>query len=795
MQRLVLCALLAAACGDDAQQPTFQTTCQASEPSAEAKLLVGVHPSQPGAKILIDGRLLTPSGTQIPLGGFPLNMRFVGGGTRFVALSDGAKGVESIRVVDLMARRVVAEEPYANQHGLFYGLAVSAAGTRLYASGGGENVVHVLDVNPQTGALTPRPDIAVPNYPAGLALSGNTLYAAEQTSAKLAVIDLVQGRVTSEIQTGGGASDVPFDVGIVQGPGSSQLIVMTLTGASALMVTNTSGTSTTRVPVGKNPEALLVVGTRVLVASADDDSLTVVDPFGRSVVSTIPLALEAQQKGASPAALAVSPDGARVYVGLAAENSLVALSAADLMPIGRVPTAWYPQAVAVAQDGTVIVANAKGESIGPADGTIEKSDLIRGTLSLLSPPPDDAAMQAGTMVVMQNSVRPSALTPQPTCQPGQPARFALPMKPGDPTPIEHVILIVRENKTYDAELGSLAGANGDASLEIFGPRMTPNLHALAQKFTNLDNFYIAAEASLQGHVLTTASFVGDFGEKAWLQTWGRGWRDEITYSENIVVPSGFIWQKLQAESVSYVDMGELVGTTESAQRVNVDTKYPGISFTLDVADADRAAYFTSLLARGDYMLPKFTYMILPRNHTAGLRPGVETPESMIADNDEATGMIVEALSRSRFWASSVVFVVEDDPQDGGDHVDGHRSICLVVSPWVRHGYTSSGHYDVGSLFHTIEALLGIGPMYQTDGRASLMADLWAQTPDRSPWAHIPRMIPVTTNSATSGPLVEASRRLDLSAPDRSPELSRILWRYFKGSEPPWRQAAPEPDDE
>jgi DNA-binding beta-propeller fold protein YncE len=782
-----LAVVLAGGCGDDGAA-SFHSTCTPSAASAEAQLPVGPHPDHPGARILIDGRLLTPVGTQRPLGGFPLAMRFIGGGTRFLAVTDGGKLGESLRVVDLQSGLVVASEPYDPPHGLYFGLATSADGRRLYASGGGEDVVHVLDVDPASGAVTPAPDIDLPGFPAGLALSADgqqLLVARQQGAAGVAVVNLQSGQIVRELSTGGGVADLPSDIAVAPAQGGRDEAYVTLTGGGALAVLDLQSGAAARIPVGKNPEAVLVMpgGGRALVTVSDEDTVAVVDLAARQVVQTVPVALETAERGASPSALAVSPDGARVYVALAAENSLVALSTADAMPIGRLPMGWYPSAVAVAADGTVAVANAKGESQGPTDGQTEKSELIQGTLTLLGAP-SDADLAAGTAAVRAASDRPHSLEARPQCQEGAPARFPLPLAAGDPTPIEHVILIVRENKTYDAELGSLAGARGDPSLEIFGPQMTPNLHALAQSFAHLDNFYSNAEASLQGHVLTTAAFVGDLGERTWLQTQGRQWRGEIPFSTPVIVPSGFIWQRLDASGVTYLDMGEVVGTTSSPVPVHLDEAYPGLFFDLDVSDADRAAYFERRLARADTELPRFTYLILPRNHTYAMQSGQEAPESMIADNDEATGRVVDALSHSKYWSSSIVFIIEDDPQDGGDHVDGHRSICVVASPWVRRGAVSSAIYDMGSLFRTLELLLGVGPLVQADARAAAMYDLFAATSDPRPFGHVSRQVPVSFNP-TSGPLAEASAGLDFSAPDRAPETARILWQHFKGSQPPW----------
>ena len=791
MKRLFALALAFCACGDDAQPP-FTANCTAGTPSAEAKLPAGPYAGHAGSQILLDGRVLAPAGRQVPVGGFPLGMKFVGGGTRLLAITDGAKDTESIRIVDWQAGQVLASEPYSGQHGLFYGLAVSPSGMRIYASGGGENVVHVLDVNGSTGALAAQPDLAIGGFPAGLAISsdGNTLYVAQQVDGKIAQFDLQQNRITRLIDVGGTVK--PLDV--VLAPTRNEAYV-TLWDAAAVGIVDLASGNVTRIMVGKNPEGVVVLpdGNHAVTAVSDEDTLVVLDLLQQKVAQTVPMGLDAMYVGSSPNGIALSPDGSRLWVTLGAENSLVGVSTADFMPIGRLPTGWYPGAVTVAPDGTVIVANSKGADIGPSTGTMSKESQLAGTLTVLSPEPDDATLQAGTQTVAANQARPAMLPPAPQC-PAQSPRFPLPINAGDATPIQHVMLVVRENKTYDAELGSLPGANGDPSLEVFGPTMTPNLRALAARFVNMDNFYLQSEESLQGHILTTAAFVNDFTEKTWLQTWGRGWRDMTLYGEPTVGPaSGYIWQKLQHDQVSYVDMGEIVGTVSEPTAVNIDNDYPGLFFVLDVADADRGNYVAKQLANPNWKLPRFTYLILPRNHTEGTRPGSETPESMIADNDEATGVIVEALTKSRWWQSTVMFIIEDDPSDGGDHIDGHRSICLVVSPWVRRGYVSSVLYGVPSIFRTIEQLLNLSAMHQTDAQAGLMTDIWGQTADSEPFVHIPRMIPVTTNAADA-PYAEESMHMDFSGPDRAHGLGRLLWRYFKHTEPPWLPS-PDADDD
>lgn len=325
---------------------------------------------------------------------------------------------------------------------------------------------------------------------------------------------------------------------------------------------------------------------------------------------------------------------------------------------------------------------------------------------------------------------------------------------------------------------------------MFGEEVTPNAHALARTFVTVDNFYLQADASLQGHEWTTACFANDYTEKAWLTTWGRAYRPVGAFGagplERLATPgSPTIWTHLDRNGVPYHNWGEVTNTQYAL--IPFDTSYPGVVYNLGVADVDKIRpILDDIRDRGEAVEP-FNYIVLPNDHTYGTTPGKPTPESMVADNDEATGRFIAELSRSAIWRSSIVFVIEDDPQDGGDHIEPHRSVLLVASPWVRRGARSRVNYDIASLFRTIERLLGIGPMNDRDGRAAVMYDLFSPTPDETPYTFIHRKVPVRKN-AIDAPLAEESARIDFSRPDAAP-LGRILWKAVKGrdAEPPWHR--------
>jgi DNA-binding beta-propeller fold protein YncE len=836
-RHLWIVALVAAA-GCSHGGSHFQSNCTAQAPSAEATL-----PAQrngDGSVILPDGRKLTPAGSLLTIGGFPLQLRVLPQDNgRYAVFTDGDYGDEHLRIVDTTATSdaaaIVSNVDYprstddAKAPALFYGLALSSDGSRLYVSDGAHdplfgsepdqskhyNVIEVYDIAGSPPQLTRSGEIhlmfvgrAAPQarLPSGLALSsdGNTLYAACQLDGTLAVVDLAPGPTqytevgrTMPLGTG------PYDVAVDD---ATHTAFVSLWGGYFVAVGSfkdgvvpvdvsdrTNPTPGEIIHTDKSPEQAIVVGGKVYVADADGDSVAAIDPAAPAggsgaAAALTPTAFDATGLiGSSPNALAADFAHDRLYVANAGENAVEAFTLSTMTPAGRLPTAWYPTAVAVRADGSLLIASAKGLGAGPSDHSPDKNDYMKGTLEVV-PMPSAQDLALGDDTVHANLERPKSYEVQLSCT-GTPAAFPLPASKGAPTPIEHVFLIVRENKTYDAVLGDLAGANGRADLALFGGDITPNLHALARRFTNLDNFYSLAEQSLQGHEWTTANMANDYVEKGWLTTWGRATRPLGAFSasdelEHLGMPAArTAWEHLDEAGVAYHNYGEIVNTSGALHVYDVG--YPGVFFNTGVLDVDKIKYVIDNLKDKTFALEPFSYISLPNDHTVGTSPGQPTPQSMVADNDEATGRFVDALSHSPYWASSVVFLIEDDPQDGGDHVELHRSPCLVISPWARRGYTSSVHYDVPAMWHTILLLVGADPINQRDGNAPGMYDVFAPKPDSEAYTFIPRKVPMDVN-ALDAPMAEESKRIDFSRPDAAP-LGRILWKAMKGksAEPPW----------
>jgi len=823
-----------AAPSDAAAPAPFTSTCTPTEVTAEGRAPAGRLGD--GTVVLPGGRKITPAGRVLDVGGFPLAMRALPGG-RYLVVTDGAYGHEALRIVDTAASDPAAAVASSALYprlastpqdpALFYGLALSADGRHLWASCGGHdpvdpqvvgishyNTIDAYDLVGDPPQLQPAASgpirlmfnpgnaqhgAAQPRLPAGIALSADEklLYVACQSDSTLAIVDLASGaEVGRAALPGVGAYDVAIDPpshtafvsmwgGLTQSPGHF------IDGVVAVDVADPARPLPAAAPLstGKAAEAELLLAGKLYVTNADADTLSVVDVASRSVRS-LPVTA-GELVGAAPNSIAVDAEAGRLYVANAGTNSVLAVDLASLLPLGSIPTAWYPTAVTVLEGGALAIASAKGLGLGPIDHSPagDAYGYMQGVVQVV-PRPSAAELTAGATRVAQNLDRPRSYQATPRCPTdGAAARFPLPLDGSGHGPIEHVFLIVRENKTYDAVLGDLEGAGGDRDLVMFPESMTPNAHALARAFVNLDNFYSLAEQSLQGHEWTTAAIANDYTEKAWSTTWGRAYRPESAFSsgalERLAIPgSGTIWTHLDAAGVRYKNYGEVVNAAGAT--TSLDPRYPGVVFNLTVKDIDKVEYLAQQLSEPTSIVP-FSYIVLPNDHTYGTAPGKPTPQSMVADNDEATGRFVEALSHSALWGSSIVFVVEDDPADGGDHVEPHRSIGLVVSPWVRRGLVSHGNYDMPALYRTVELLLGVGPMNLNDAHAAAMYDLFSPTPDFTPYTLRPRTVPEGNNSE-SAPLAEESAGIDFSQPDQAP-LGRILWKAMRDphGEPPWHR--------
>jgi hypothetical protein len=349
--------------------------------------------------------------------------------------------------------------------------------------------------------------------------------------------------------------------------------------------------------------------------------------------------------------------------------------------------------------------------------------------------------------------------------------------------IKHVIVVVRENKTYDSVMGDMTDlGNGDPKLIMAPDTATQsavwqNARAIAGTFTNFDNFYTDAEQSVQGHIWTVYGRTNDYVERVWLSTWGRNSRPptEPTTSKQSAPEEGTIFHWLGNNGIDYDNMGEIVGNAPNG----LDGKYPGLVYASEVPDINKSCYMAGRIRLSCNLKP-FTYAIQPNDHTVGASAGAPAPEVMIAVNDEATGMLIDGLSHSPNWKDTLVIITEDDPQDGADHVDLHRTVMWLVSPWVRRKYISHGHYDMSSVYKLVAHIFGIPYNNEYIQSAILPSDAFTSTPDYTPYTYLPRTITAPCNGA-GNKHAKAAEKWDFADPDEQPGLSEQVEEMMRTS--------------
>jgi YVTN family beta-propeller protein len=556
-----------------------------------------------------------------------------------------------------------------------------------------------------------------------------------------------------------------------------------------------------RIAVGDHPNDLAYSKDgRLFVVNANSNSVSVIRS-GR-VTETIKTTLEpGDRSGSTPDALALSGDGKRLYVANADNNDVAVIDISDPREsriLGFIPTGWYPSALGVSPDGRrLFVGTAKSSRSNiPAltndgqtqpDGTGHEDyigDVLGGALWTVAMP-DAAALAHDTRQVRANVPKPHLATAD-----------ARAIQKNAFSKIKHVLYIIRENRTYDQVFGDMKEGNGDPGLTLFGRSVTPNAHALAQRYVLLDNLYANGEVSEDGHQWCNAAYATDFTEKAWANSYsGRSepdGDDRLTASEG-----GYLWDNCRNHHVTYRSYGEYAGFKSNPNSPPVFIGDKGLEghgclawsqiHGLSQHDTVRAAVFIKELraAEATGQWPQFMVMHLAEDHTQGLQAGAYTPVAHVAANDQALGQIVEAISHSRFWKDTAIFVLEDDAQDGPDHVDCHRIAGLVISPYVRRNAVDHTQYSTASFVHTMELILGLPTMSQYDAAATPLYNSFTSVPLLTPCDALPAKVDLEARNPKTGEGAVASAKLDLSDIDRAdPDaLNQILWRALKPGVP------------
>jgi YVTN family beta-propeller protein len=795
-----------------------------------ARALPGLQPD--GSTLLHDQRLIHPAGSQVELGDFPVMLALDRSGC-YAAVLHAGYGRHEVRVVDLRSERTSTSQPLPET---FYGLTFSPDGGTLVCSGGSDEVLHVFVFH--AGRLEPRPDVRVARADdrgvvAGVALSpdGQTAVVSMLFNSQLVCVDLTTGNPRWTTPLGSPAreagqsrsqdSAAPPDGGLQEDrliEDENPLAVVwdarrcrvyaSLWGMSAVAVLNaTDGRVVARWDAGLHPNELLLSpdGRRLFVSNGGRNTVTVIEAETGRVIETLCSSLAPNDlPGSTPDSLALAPDGHTLFVANASNNNVavfdVSASGAG-RALGFIPTGWMPSSVRVTPDGRrLVVISARGlePKSNPGDSPTKFpyiGGLYRGSLGIVDLPKPSGFPQAlaeWTQTAQRCRLAPAA-GPVDKDNP-------IPGEVGGASPIRHVIYIIKENRTYDQVLGDLTPGNGDRALCLFPEEVTPNIHALAREFVLLDNFYAAAEVSAGGHEWSLAGYASEFVEKTWPVGYGRP-ASKVPYTAEgryaaAIPASGYLWDRAAAAGISYRSYAEFATngptpadpatTAVPALRGHIDPHYH--CWDLTYRDVDRAARFIEELHRFEAAddMPRLQIVHLPQDHTAGAKAGTWTPRAMVADNDLALGRLVEAVSRSRFWPDTAIFVVEDDAQNGPDHVDAHRTEALVISPWCRRGVVDSTPYTTCSMLRTIELVLGLEPLSQFDAVATPMRTSFQARPAAGPWTARPARVNLDERNPGGTPAARLSATFDFSREDAVDEqaFNRVLWAAVRGENRP-----------
>ena len=742
---------------------------------------------------LPNGWSLTPAGRSLRLGDFPMNTALSPDG-KLLAVTNNGVGHQFIQLIDVAAEKTVDSLAVGKA---FYGLAFGSNGQRLYASGGTDNWILVYAVNNQKL----RRDTVIrlgppgPNkiWPVGLAVDDarQRLFVCTKEDSSLYVCNTRTFTVERKIRLESEAYTC-----IVSPAGE---VFITLWGLKKVAVFDAATLARKAdLPAGDHPNELMLSknGQFLFVANALDNSVSVIDTRSRKTLETLNAALYPNApNGSTTNSLALSPDEKTLYVANADNNCLAVFNVAQpgaSRSRGFIPTGWYPTSVRTA-GSKILVANGKGfsslpnpEAPQPGTGKYRQSQyigaLFLGTLSILDQP-DDRALADFSKLVYANTPYTKDKERMAAGEPGNP----IPMRVGDPSPIKHVFYIIKENRTYDQVLGDLKEGNGDPALCLFPEKNTPNEHALAREFVLLDNFYVDAEVSADGHNWSMGAYATDYVEKTWPTDYGgRGGQYDYEGQRQLAHPKGgYIWDHCQRAGISYRTYGEFADDYKPNYPTIAGHFCPGYSaWDLNIQDIERERVwehdFDSLLAIG--RVPQFNTVRFGNDHTSGLAKGAYSPEAAVADNDLAVGRFIEHLSKSSLWKESVVFILEDDAQDGADHVDAHRSIAFVAGPYVKRGFVDHTMYSTSGMLRTMELILGLPPMSQYDAGATPMWRCFTDKPNFKPYALRPAQVSLDTRNLAVNELSRISETFNLAQLDAVPErlFNEVLWKAVKG---------------
>ncbi|MHC1764177.1 MAG: bifunctional YncE family protein/alkaline phosphatase family protein [Verrucomicrobiia bacterium] len=821
-----------------------------AESTLDQALWPGMRPD--GSVLLPNQWSLRPAGKQVSLGDFPVNIAVHPAGHHAAILHSGY-GRHLVAIVDLSSLEVVCR---TNIDESFYGLEFSADGKRLFCSGAGTETIHSFRF--EDGRLLDHRRLALRDpkergVPAGLALdrTGTMLFAANVWAHQVTGLELgsptnvwrlpltrqpfapAESRVLpppdadtaaatkrAEALLDEATTGDPFPYACRVDERRQRLYVSLWAEACIAVIDLKTRRVQAHWQAGDHPNEMVLnqSGKLLYVANANRNTVTVFDTDKGKPIETLHAALYAKSPpGSTPNSLALSPDERVLFVANACNNNVAVFDVSKpgkSRALGFIPVGWYPTSVRVTPDGkTLLVANGKGviskaNPQGPTPGkrrprgTTEQyiGGLFHGTLSVISLP-SKSDFETKLREHTANAYRCSPLQADPNLATHGQAGNPIPMKLGDPSPITHCIYIIKENRTYDQMLGDMPEGNGDPALCLFPEEITPNHHQLAREFVLLDNFYVEAEVSADGHEWTVGAYATDFVEKSWPMSYGHGSSGKFPYPSEgrfkiAEPPSGYIWDRAAEAGISYRSYGEFINAGKTPDHPGT-SRVPSLRghfdewfrpWDLDYLDIKRAERFIQELKRfeAEGQMPRLQLIRLPNDHTHGTTAGKRSPRAMVADNDLAFGLIVEAVSHSKFWPTTAIFVVEDDAQNGADHVDAHRTIAYAISPYAKRGAVDSTMYSTSSMLRTMELILGLKPMSQFDAAAIPMFNSFQAKPDLRPYTHRPVTVDLEERNGKTAWGSEASSKMDFSKEDAADDLllNEVIWRAVRGADQP-----------
>jgi YVTN family beta-propeller protein len=781
---------------------------------------------QPG--FLPDGRFLLnsgwtvkPAGQQVKLDTLPMSSVLTPDGKYLIVLH-GGYNPPSLSVLDTAAAKVVSTTPIADA---FLGLALSSNGRKLWVGGGSTG--NVFEFSLSDGKLSPTRTIQIgdpakhtwADFTGDVALSpdGKLLYAASIFHDAIVAIDPETGKQVETFKTGRRPYRILFH------PDGQSIFVTSWADASLYHHQAPHGGQLAVVRLGAHPTDIVWRDkqvspdtdegewkARLFISAANTNSVYVVgvgDSNALSLVETINVATTPLHPlGMTPSALAMSADKQRLFVVCSDANAVAVADITDARThvLGFIPVGWYPTAAKALPDGRLVVLNGKGDRSYPNPGgpnptlraapahvggpSVEYVGHIQtGTASIIPPITDEALIEYSNQVIAS-----SPYTDEKLDNPGVTL----------PAGIEHVIYIVKENRTYDQVLGDIGKGASDPSLTIFPEKVSPNHHKLAREFVLLDNFYVSGDVSADGHNWSTAAIASDYVQKFWPNSYAKR-RVHYDYEGGEPAagpPAGYLWTNAAAKGISMRNYGYFANgiKTPGPDGVQVESVRDPIlasvtsvqyrPFDLDYPDVNRAAAFLKELDGFEKakQMPKLIVMRLGNDHTSGTAAGKIAPLSSFADNDYALGQIVEGVSKSTFWKNTAIFVLEDDAQNGPDHIDSHRSPAFVLSPYTRRGVVDSTMYNTVSVLRTMEMILGMRPMTHFDAGARPMSTVFTDKADLTPYQVEKPRIPLDDRNPANTASAARSAKLDFDDADLNDddEMNDILWRAIRGTAPP-----------